>query len=66
MKVINNNSRSKNPNIKTIYPSASANNAFDSKNNIGNNLMLNSHYGGGSNNFFFSTINNELKGIKIY
>lgn len=69
LKVISNNtnSRSKNPQIKTIYPSSSANNAYESK-NIANNLMLNSHYGGGGNssttNNFFSTMNNnESKGI---
>lgn len=62
LKVISNsNNKQKPQQIKTIYPSSSANNAYESK-SIKNNLMLNSHYGGNSNNNNFLSKDNESKG----
>lgn len=60
----NQNHNNQHQQIKTIYPSSSAN-ALDSK-IMNNNSMLNSHYGGsacGNNNFFNSQ--NEAKGKLI-
>lgn len=68
LRVFNSNSRQKNTQIKTIYPSSSANNAYESK-TLANNLMLNSHYGGGGNNnnniFSANGNGNESKGRKF-